>query len=53
MIGTGGNWGDFSITEYLIEIKKNIGTFDKGEIYSIIIDIVEEVNASFWNNLLN
>ena len=39
--------------EYLIEIKKNIGTFDEGEIYSITINLLEEVNASFWNNLLN
>ena len=38
--------------EYIIEIKKTIGKFEEGEIYSININLLEEVDKKLWNNLL-
>ena len=38
--------------EYIIEIKKNVGIFEEGEIYSINISQLEEVDKKLWYNLL-
>ena len=37
---------------YLIEIKKNVGSFKEGELYDIKINILEEVTENLWYNLL-
>ena len=38
--------------EYIIEIKKTIGIFEEGQIYSINISQLEEVDKKLWYNLL-
>ena len=38
--------------QYLIEIKKNFGDFEEGELYEIKINLLEEVSEGIWKNLL-
>ena len=38
--------------QYLIEIKKNSGDFEEGELYEIKINLLEEVSGGIWKNLL-
>ena len=38
--------------QYLIEIKKNFGEFEEGELYEIKINLLEEVSEGIWKNLL-
>ncbi len=39
--------------DILIEIKKSIGNFEKGEEYIIKNDLLEEVDERLWENLIS